>query len=332
MLIYYVFLLLLLSIKSRIYDTMNEIYFNLSKSIHKIPLQFVINGTNGFSYNFTSKDIFYYFKQININDVKKEINISNQNIKIIFYLNIYDYSDRIFDFSEKELKYQETISVDILFKKLMFYELYDDFSFDFKYEINNYKEDVKINYENIDKLSTFNYLLFEERNDLYDNKTLNDLIKLNILSNFQEQVKKYLVYFPECDSLQYFKSIIYYFKGQLFPINLRIIYLQVETWMTIYECKVINFHYKEIIKNNRTIIFNNINVDAYFLIGFDDPEDFDNERTIDEVKSFQIDKISIDNNKRISYGNAFDDNEYGLQALQVIINKTITTIETKSNN
>ena len=204
MLIYYVFLLLLLSIKSRIYDTMDEIYFNLSKSIHKIPLQFVINGTNGFSYNFTSKDIFYYFKQININDVKKEINISNQNIKIIFYLNIYDYSDRIFDFSEKELKYQEIVSVDILFKKLMFYELYDDFSFDFKYEINNYKEDVKINYENIDKLSTFNYLLFEERNDLYDNKTLNDLIKLNILSNFQEQVKKYLVYFPECDSLQYF--------------------------------------------------------------------------------------------------------------------------------
>ena len=158
MLIFYVFLLLLLSIKSRIYDTMNEIYFNLSKSIHKIPLQFVINGTNGFSYNFTSKDIFYYFKQININDVKKEINISNQNIKIIFYLKIYDYSDRIFDFSEKELKYQEIVSVDILFKKLMFYELYDDFSFDFKYEINNYKEDVKINYENIDKLSTFNYL------------------------------------------------------------------------------------------------------------------------------------------------------------------------------
>ena len=69
MLIFYVFLLLLLSIKSRIYNTMNEIYFNLSKSIHKIPLQFVINGTNGFSYNFTSKDIFYYFKQININDV-----------------------------------------------------------------------------------------------------------------------------------------------------------------------------------------------------------------------------------------------------------------------
>ena len=157
MLIFYVFLLLLLSIKSRIYDTMNEIYFNLSKSIHKIPLQFVINGTNGFSYNFTSKDIFYYFKQININDVKKEINISNQNIKIIFYLNIYDYSDRIFDFSEKELKYQEIVSVDILFKKFIFYELYDDFSFDFKYEINNYKEDVKINYENIDKLSTFNY-------------------------------------------------------------------------------------------------------------------------------------------------------------------------------
>ena len=331
MLIYYVFILLLSSLKSRIYDTMKEIYSNLSKSIHKIPLQFVINGTNGFSYNFTSKDIFYLFKHFNINDIKKEITISNQIIKIIYNLNIYDYNNRIFDFSENELKYHETISVDISFKKLKFYELYDDFSFDFEYEINNFKEDVIINYENIDKLNTFNYLLFEERNDLYDNKTLNDMIKLNILNNFQAQVKNYLVYFPECDSLEYFKSIIFYFKEQLFPINLRIIHLQVETWMTIYECKVMEFKYKEIIKKNRTIIFNNINVTAYFLVGFDDPDDYDNERTYDEVKPFQIDNISIDNNKQISYGKAFDDRGYGLQALQVIINMTINTLETKSN-
>jgi len=65
--IYYVFLLLLLSIKSRIYNTMNEIYFNLSKSIHKIPLQFVINGTNDYSYNFRSKDIVFLFYQFNKN-------------------------------------------------------------------------------------------------------------------------------------------------------------------------------------------------------------------------------------------------------------------------
>ena len=331
MFIYYVFLLLLLSIKSRIYNTMNEIYFNLSKSIHKIPLQFVINGTNDYSYNFTSKDIFYYFRQTNINDVKKEINISNQDMKIIFDLSIYDYNNRIFDLSEKELKYQETISVDIFFQKLKFYELYDDFSFDFKYKINNFKEDVLINYENIDKLNTFNYLLFEEKNDLYDNNTLNDFIKLNILNNFQEQVKKYLVYFPECDSLEYFKSIIDYFKGQLFLIDLKIIYHSVETWMTIYHCKIIDFQYKEIIKDNRTIIFNNINVTAYFLVGLEDPEDYDKEKTYDENKSFQIDHISIDINKQISYGNAFDDRGYGLQALQVIINMTINTLETKSN-
>ena len=331
MFIYYVFLLLLLSIKSRIYNTMNEIYFNLSKSIHKIPLQFVINGTNDYSYNFTSKDIFYYFRQTNINDVKKEINISNQDMKIIFDLSIYDYNNRIFDLSEKEVKYQETISVDIFFQKLKFYELYDDFSFDFKYKINNFKEDVLINYENIDKLNTFNYLLFEEKNDLYDNNTLNDFIKLNILNNFQEQVKKYLVYFPECDSLEYFKSIIDYFKGQLFLIDLKIIYHSVETWMTIYQCKIIDFQYKEIIKDNRTIIFNNINVTAYFLVGLEDPEDYDKEKTYDENKSFQIDHISIDINKQISYGNAFDDRGYGLQALQVIINMTINTLETKSN-
>ena len=101
--------------------------------------------------------------------------------------------------------------------------------------------------------------------------------------------------------------------------------------MTIYECKVMEFKYKEIIKKNRTIIFNNINVTAYFLVGFDDPDDYDNERTYDEVKPFQIDNISIDNNKQISYGKAFDDRGYGLQALQVIINMTINTLETKSN-
>ena len=134
---------------------------------------------------------------------------------------------------------------------------------------------------------------------------------MNILSNFQEQVKKYLVYFPECDSLEYFKSIIDYFKGQLFLIDLRIIYHSVETWMTIYHCKIIDFQYKEIIKDNRTIIFMIMKKPI--------------------LKIFQIDHISIDNNKQISYGNAFDDRGYGLQALKVVINMTINTLETENN-
>ena len=331
MLIIYVFLSLLLSIKTRIYETMNEIYLNLSKSIHKIPLQFVINGTNDYSYNFTSKDIFYYFNLTNISDVNKEINISNQDIKIIFDLNIYDYNNRIFNFYENELKYQETISIDILFKKLRFYELYDDFSFDFQYEIDDFEKDVIINYENIDKLNFFNYLFFEDRNVLYDNKTLNDMIKINVMNNFQEQIKKYLVYFPECDSLAYFKSIIYYFKDQLFSINLRIIYQQVDTRMTIIDCKVSEFKYQEIVKDNRTIIFKNINVTAYFLISFENPDDYDDQRTVEETKSFLIDSISIDENKQITYGNPLSDRGYELQSLEVIVNMTINTLENKSN-
>ena len=331
MLIIYVFLSLLLSIKTRIYETMNEIYLNLSKSIHKIPLQFVINGTNDYSYNFSSKDIFYYFNLTNISDVNKEINISNQDIKIIFDLNIYDYNNRIFNFYENELKYQETISIDILFKKLRFYELYDDFSFDFQYEIDDFEKDVIINYENIDKLNFFNYLFFEDRNVLYDNKTLNDLIKINVLNNFQEQVKKYLVYFPECDSLAYFKSIIYYFKDQLFKINLIVVYHHVDTRLTINDCKISQFKYKEIIKDNRTIIFKNINVTAYFLMSLQNPDDYDDEPSFEETKSFQITHISIDKNKQISYGKSLQDNGYELQALEVIVNRTINTLENKSD-
>ena len=62
MIIIYTFIFLLLSIKSRIYNSIDEIYYNLSKTIHKIPLQFVINGTNDFSYNFQSQYIVILYK------------------------------------------------------------------------------------------------------------------------------------------------------------------------------------------------------------------------------------------------------------------------------
>ena len=330
MIIIYIFTFLLLSIKSRIYNTIDEIYYNLSKTIHKIPIQFAINGTNDYSYNFQSQDILYYFSRMYVSEAKKELDILHQHIKIIFDLNISENNNELFNYFTDEIKYHETISADIYFKSLKFYEIYDDFSFDFQYEIDDLDKDIIINYENIDKLNLFNYLLFEEKNDLYENNTLNHFIKINIINTFEKQIKKYLITFPECDSLEYFKSIIHYFKNQLFLIDYKIINPNEGEWRTVYQCKINEFKYKEITKKNRSIIFNDINVTAYFVIDSMDPSDFDNEREEDETKSFQIDYISINNNKKISYGklSKYGDG-YELESLKLIINKTISTLENK---
>ena len=64
MILLYIVLILLLSIKSRNYATLEEIYKNISITLHTLPLNFVINGTNDYSYNFNSVDILYYLNVI----------------------------------------------------------------------------------------------------------------------------------------------------------------------------------------------------------------------------------------------------------------------------
>ena len=96
-----------------------------------------------------------------VSEAKKELDILHQHIKIIFDLNISENNNELFNYFTDEIKYHETISADIYFKSLKFYEIYDDFSFDFQYEIDDLDKDIIINYENIDKLNLFNYLLSE---------------------------------------------------------------------------------------------------------------------------------------------------------------------------
>ena len=59
MIFIYIVLILLLSIKSRNYVTLEEIYKNISHNLHILPINFVINGTNDYSYHFNSIDIYY---------------------------------------------------------------------------------------------------------------------------------------------------------------------------------------------------------------------------------------------------------------------------------
>ena len=318
------FLILLWIINSRIYDRIYYIQKNIIKNIHKLSFNFAINGTNDYSYHFKSEDILFYFDNIVIDEVPKEIRIYDQHIKILFDLNIYEYSKRFFDVSSKDVLYFEKVIVDINFSSLKFYKEYEDFSFGFKYKINNIEDDISMDFENIDKLNIFKYLFFEEKNEIYNNNTLLDFIKWNILINFDNEIHKLLVYYPECDSIYYFNSIIDYFKKEVFFLDIRI-----NSIITINRCKISKFNFGEIVKENRTIYFKNINVTMYLELYIENYDGGGEEFFSEENLSLLIDYISIDDKMKIIYGKAQNYKDYALDALKLVVNKTEEILERK---
>ena len=311
------FLILLWIINSRIYDGIYLIHKNIIKNMHKLSLNFVINGTNDYSYHFKSEDILFYFDEIIMDEIKKEIIIFDQHIKILFDLNIYEYSSRFFDSSSKDILYSEKLQIDINFSALKFYKEYEDFSFGFQYQIDNLEEDISINFEYMNKINIFKYIIFEEKNEMYNNSTLIEFIKWNILIHYENEIHKLLVYYPECDSLYYFHSIIDYFKKEVFFFDIKI-----NSIVTINRCKISKFNYQEISKDNRTIFFKNINATIYLKIFIEDYDEGSEEFFIEENLSLLIDYISIDNKKKILYGKAENYKDYALDALKLVVNKT----------
>lgn len=311
------FLILLWIINSRIYNSIYLIQKNIIQNIHKLSINFIINGTNDYSYNFKSEDILFYFDKIFTDENQKEIIIYDQHIKILFDLNIYEYSSRFFDNSSKDILYSEKLQIDITFNALKFYKEYEDFSFGFQYQIDNLEDDISINFEYMNKLNIFKYIIFEEKNEMYNNNTLLDFIKMNILVNFENEVNKLLVYYPECDSLYYFHSIVDYFKKEVFFLDIRI-----NSIVTINRCKISKFNYQEIIKVNRTIFLKNINATMYLEMYI---EKYDGEREVfisEENLSLLIDYISIDDKKKIIYGKDQNYKDYAMDALKLVVNKT----------
>ena len=319
------FLILIWIINSRIYDSIYFIQKNIIKNIHKLSFTFAINGTKDYSYHFKSEDILFYFDKIVMDEIPKEIKIYDQHIKILFDLNIYEYSSRFFDVSSKEELYSEKLMVDINFDALKFNKEYEDFSFGFQYKIKNIEKDISINFETIDKLNIFKYLIFEEKNEIYNNTTLLDFIKWNILINFDNEMNKLLVYYPECDSIYYFNSIIDYFKKEVFFLDIRI-----NSIITINRCKISKLNYEEIIKDNRTIYFKNINATMYLELYIENYDGGSEEFFSEENLSLFIDYISIDDKKKIIYGQAQNYKDYALDALKLVINKTEEILEKKN--
>ena len=66
-------------------------------------------------------------------------------------------------------------------------------------------------FDRINELDIFNYLINEDKNDYYENKTLYDLMKTNIVDNFMKEINKLLLIYPECDLLYDIKSLLIIF-------------------------------------------------------------------------------------------------------------------------
>lgn len=309
-------------INSRIYERIYNVQKKVIQNIHQLSLEFHIQGTNDYIYHFKSQDIFFNFDAIFMNEYKKEFWAYDQYIKILFNLKIYEYHPRIFDYSSKDIIYSEDMLADIKFKFFKFYEEYDDFSFGFQSNISNIDNNIIIHFENIDKLNNFKYILFEEKNVLYNNKTLSHFIKLNIAKNINDEIRKSLVYYPECDSLYYFQSIINYFTNELFYLD-----YPINSLFTINKCKISSFNYDKIIKDDRNIILTKINASMYLEFFVDNYEKTSTEFYEEENLFLIVDNITIDQNKNIIYGKQKNNKEYSLDALKLIINKTEEILE-----
>ena len=318
------FFILLWTANSRNYESIYEVQKKVINNIHNISLNFVINGTNDYSYQLKSQDIVFYFDGIIVDEYIKEFRMYDQPMKIIFNLLIYESQNNFFDISSKDIIYSETIHAVIKFRYIKFLQEFNDFSFLFLYDINM-DQDVKINFESIDNLNIFKYIFFEEKNDIYNNKTLYDFIKLNIVRNLVTGIKKSLVYYPECDSLYYLNLIIDYFTNEIFLLDYRF-----NPLFSINRCKVTSFNYEEIIKENRTIFLKNVNTTVFLEIYMDSFDRMSSEFFSEENVIIFLDNISIDKNRKIKYSKNKVDKEYALDALKLIVNKTEEIIENRN--
>lgn len=314
------------TINSRTYESIYQIQDKVIGNIHEISLDFIINGNNDYAYHFESKDIFFYFDGIIIDEYQKEFSTYNQYVKILFNLTIYEHVPGILEYPSKDIICTENIQADIKFSSLKFKEEHNDFSFGFQYSLRNVDTDVNIHFDNINKLNIFKYIFLEEKKDIYNNKTLLDFIKSSVVANFGKGIIKSLVYYPECDCLYYLHSVIDYITKGTFFIDYRI-----NSLFTINKCSVNNFIFEDIIKDdNRNIILKNINATMYLEIYMDNFDGIASEIYDEENIFLLLDYISISPNKNISYGKNKINREYPFEVLKLIINKTEEILEKKN--
>ena len=315
MLFLYSIILLIFNIKCRLDEDMYTIRKEIISRISKISFSIEINGTNDYIYTFKTKNIFLKSNNITTNDTT--IYLDNPIITILLNLSIYDNNNNnnfldIENCSFKERILHKLITVNIKFKSIL-YKKNKDFSFDISTEMVDKHNDINMYIDNLKDIKIFKYLIFDEKNERYNNKTFFEYSKQSILDTILIELEKNLAYYPECDSLHYIKSLINYFLYN--PIKHYIPFTKWPQDIIIYFIKVNNFEYKEIIRNNKIIILKNIKVNLYIEfennnINIDDNED----------GTFMLDYITIDQNYTINYSKISSDKEHLLEAFKKVVN------------
>ena len=313
MLFLYISTILLLNIICIIHDDIYTIQKNILSNIPNLKLSLTINGTNGFMYKFEKINLYFKYENILRNYLNNIILIYNPKVKILFNLSIYEYCNGIFDlyYKKNSLITDKIIIIDIKFKNIKYFQKKSDFSFDVLFNIEDLNNSITIHFDNLNELDIFKYLIYEEKSNLYDNKTFVEYVKLLTLNNLIDEQKKKLAYYPQCDSLNYFNSLI----------NYAISYFN---FFIVYDCKeftshnffinaaIRKFSYDEIIKNDTHVTLKSIN--CLMKNQYDDEDE-------DLIENFQIDYIAIDNNYTINYGKTKRDDICILNAFKIVINK-----------
>jgi len=288
-----------------LYEHISIIQETILTKMQKSDLSLTINGTNGFAYKLTKKNIFLTYNG-NTFDWRKYIaQINNPKLTLLYDLSIYEYTNNIFDlkYLNNAIVTDKLITINIYLNFIKFYKASEDFSFDVSYEIENITNNITVYYDDLIELDSFKYLLFEEKNFLYDNKNLNEHIKYTILNKLINNTKNILIEYPEIDSFYYFKRIIE--KG-------------LETYMFYidYYCRsnqnvIVNeilnsYNYQQIIKNDTHLILKGLIFDLELSTLCDSFSDHCYDENY-KVK-LKIDDIIISRKKNytIIYGKADD--------------------------
>ena len=307
----YIFLIIFFLIQSRIYDSIYKIQAQLCDKIHNLNIKFELQGTNDYLYKFESKSFIFNFKNGSFNDIYKNITLINKKIEIIFNLSVYESNDKIFNHFHNNILHTELIKAGIKFDLLRFYKYKKDFSFDVLYNIKDIDKDMIIYFDRMNELETFNYLIYEDRNEFYENKTLYDLMKTNIVSNFIKEIRKLLIIYPECDLLYYIKSLIDYLQKIVFTIEKTLSDY-------VYYKEIIDYiTYETTIKKGDTIILEKMNI-AFTLIYYNDYSEGDMEDKT-EKQVISLEYLSFDSNKNITFGRQTKGEYFVFEIFKLII-------------
>ena len=318
------FIILIINIKTRIYENIFELKDSIISNVTKINISIIIKGTNNFEYKFETKNI--YFKLF-INDLygNNTIVLHKPKITILFNFYIYEKNKNIFDIEDFDIKSDiinnTIISANINFESITYYQSYKDFSFDMKYEIKDLKDNITIQFNNLDQVEFFKYLIYNEENILYNNKTLYEYSKEIIFDNLLQKMYNNLLYYPECDALYYFNKLYDYFYLQDFGTYIDCLFSY------YFSGKVESFYYDKLIRNNGSIKFSNVKSN----ISFADSTYYD-EKYDDVIYYnwgiFELKYFLINENLQPEYGPLED--EFGqhcyLKLFKDIFNKSKSTI------